>query len=74
LIEDAIGWGIQGKVYVAYDTSTKKKVAIKIFDENVGDREQNKREVDILKLLRTSNNTHGFPLLIDYCPRKYSFS
>lgn len=47
-----LGEGKQGKVYLAFDTETNQKVAIKIINDDVEEQERFKSEVIILKLIQ----------------------
>ena len=66
-LDEALGKGVQGVVFSAYDTLIKKKVAIKkLWSNKKEDLVQHKREIRALKALNNSNLTHGFPNIYDY--------
>jgi serine/threonine protein kinase len=62
-----IGSGVQGMVFLAYDTLKETKVAIKILAQGANNIENQKREIQVLLDIRDANLTEGFPLLIDFC-------
>ncbi|CAI2385182.1 unnamed protein product [Moneuplotes crassus] len=63
--DKALGRGVQGVVFSAYDTKLQKKVAVKkLINSNKEDLEQHKREIKVLKQLR-KQTFEGFLELLD---------
>lgn len=72
--DKALGRGVQGVVFSAYDTKLKRKVAVKkLLSNNKEDKDQHNREIKVLQHLLNENLTTGFPRIYDYNQNKYKF-